>query len=170
MADEEPKTPMELIAAFSRSSNFPRDVAGLQFLALGLVRASQQYEVPMDELVTKCLDLSAFCPTDADLMKVGAEIFEARQRVKEAKRNQESEWLEKCGPPAPFDWKALDRRQIDGYKSRETALWKALREKFKSDHGGAIAWPGWETLADAAQELGYQDFAAAWRKSVVWGS
>ena len=41
---------------------------------------------------------------------------------------------------------------------RDVELWRKLRERF----GGSGKWPDWKILAQAARELGYEDYARAW--------
>ena len=66
--------PLKLIAAFSRCQNYPRDVEGLRALAKGLQRASGAHHVSMCDIVDKCRELSEYCPTDYDLLKIAGEI------------------------------------------------------------------------------------------------
>lgn len=45
------------------------------------------------------------------------------------------------------------------FNERHTELWRKLREKFNAHDG---KWPPWSVLAEAAWELGYEDYARAW--------
>lgn len=82
--DDQPKeapTPEDLCRqAFSRCSNWPEDRLGQQGLFMGLSTAATRFSVTQDDLVAKCRETSAFCPTDADLLRVAHEIDAERQR------------------------------------------------------------------------------------------
>jgi hypothetical protein len=75
-------------------------------LAQGLKLASDRFRIPQEDLIAQCRELSAFCPTDADLLKVAAEMFRVREDQAEASRNREAEWRRQYGKPEPFDYKA----------------------------------------------------------------
>lgn len=47
-------------------------------------------------------------------------------------------------------------------KRRNDELWQKLRQKFPDSKRGE--WPSWEVLAQAARELGYEDYARAWER------
>lgn len=107
--EDEPQTagPEELCRqAFSRCSNWPDDRAGQIGLAQGLKLASERYRITQEELINRCRELSAFCPADADLLKVAAEMFRAREASVEAARDREAEWKRQYGKPEPNDWRA----------------------------------------------------------------
>lgn len=63
-----------LVARFQRCRNYPRSDEELGHMAEALERASDKYGIPMQTIVSECLDASEWCPTDADLMNVAAGI------------------------------------------------------------------------------------------------
>ena len=100
------KTPLDMIECFSRCGNFPRTVEGMQFLAQGLVKASQETSVPMQMIVEACASMSNFCPTDAELLNVARNIHREMTDQLEAKRDREAEWQRQYGKSDPYNWKA----------------------------------------------------------------
>jgi hypothetical protein len=102
------QTPEELVARFGRCSNYPRDKAGVQFLAQGLAKAADATGTDMKDIVDRCSELSEFCPTDYDLLTIASEIKAARRAQAEAKRDRTAEWARECGPPSPFKPNAED--------------------------------------------------------------
>ena len=165
----EPTSPEELCKqAFSRCSNWPEDYAGQIGLAQGLNRASERFRVSKEDLIEKCRELSAFCPTDADLLRVAGEMFTARQSAFEASRDQITEWRKQYGPPKPFDqhgkctccgrdWTEI----IKTSTGRRAAKWAALRAHFDVKKG---KWPSYRDMAPVARQLGYTDYAEAWER------
>ena len=122
MANE---TPEDVIAAFSRSANFPRDKAGLKFLAEGLRRASEQTEVPMGAIAARCAESSPYCPTDFDLFAAAREIKRANARHVPAPLSTEI----RCGNCLDTGWQestvgayTVSRRCPSGCKVPEGAL------------------------------------------------
>ena len=80
--DEMAMDPDELCReAFSRCSNWPQDRAGQLGLAQGLKRAADRHRINQAALVRRCAELSAFCPTDHDLMRVAEEMAEDKARA-----------------------------------------------------------------------------------------
>jgi hypothetical protein len=65
--------------AFSRCSNWP-DVLGQVGLAQGLGVAAARYGLRPEEIVGKCREVSAFCPTDHDIFRIAIELAEERGR------------------------------------------------------------------------------------------
>ena len=160
--DEHLVTPEELVASFSRSSNYPKDANGIQCLVDGLVKAGETFNIPLKDIVERCLEISTFCPTDYDLLAVADNLRYERQRAAEAKRNQTAEWEKQYGKPEPFSgWEAEAAKIMPAaakYKAREAELWKELRKLYPS------TWPSWGVLATEARRLGYHDYANAWEK------
>ena len=79
--EEQEAAPEDLCRqAFSRCYNWPDDLQGQIGLAQGLKAASDRYHVAQAELVAKCKELSAFCPTDHDMLETAREIAEDRVR------------------------------------------------------------------------------------------
>lgn len=72
--DEEAVFPVDLVAAFSRAVNYPRDQNGVQLLAQGLAKASRATSASMRAIVDRCLELSDRCPTDFEMIKAGESI------------------------------------------------------------------------------------------------
>src|SRR5580704_8484617 len=100
----EPASPEELCRqAFSRCSNWPTDRAGQIGLAQGLKQASDRYKISQEDIIAKCREDSSFCPTDHELLRVGADIFRVREAAAEAKRNQYAEWEKQYGKPKRVD-------------------------------------------------------------------
>lgn len=79
--DTDKKTPAELAALFSRCGNYPKDETGFNALAQGIKRASLAHPgVSMDRIVVACTAASSFCPTDADMLTIAAELAEVDRR------------------------------------------------------------------------------------------
>lgn len=146
--------------AFSRCSNWPEDRLGQIGLAQGLYRASERFKITQQDLINRCKELSAFCPTDADLLRVAGEMFTQRKGAMEAARNQRKEWEREYGPPRAFDqpdWKSIG----DNSNSRHAQLWAGLRDHFKVNNG---KWPSFRDMAPIARKLGFDDYATAWER------
>ena len=173
MFSDEPEaaTPEDLCRqAFSRCSNWPEDRLGQIGLAQGLYRASGRFRITQEDLITRCRELSAFCPTDADLMRVAGEMFNARQAALAAKRNQNAEWERQYGKPHAFegsrgkcsccgrDWEEIMKTASD----RRTEMWAKLRVHFEPKRG---QWPSYRDMAPVVRDLGYEDYADAWERS-----
>ncbi len=62
------RSAMDLIPAFQRCRNYPRDEAGILAFARGLERAATATGVAMEAIVQSCLQNSEYCPTDYELM------------------------------------------------------------------------------------------------------
>ncbi len=155
---------LALVGRLARTKDYPADIAGVTFLAEGLLRAADQYSVDPHHVVMTCATTSRFCPTDADLVTIARQIHDEQKRAQEALEPSVAEqWQRKYGPAKPFDWTALDREKTNRIKSRERELWAALKHRF---HGRDLGQIDWITLAGAAEELGYADYAKAWKKSV----
>ena len=75
--------PTKVVAIFQRCSNYPRDDDGVRALAQGLQRAANQNHVSMVDIVDRCREGSAFCPTDFDFGVVARELAAAAERPKE---------------------------------------------------------------------------------------
>jgi hypothetical protein len=65
---------LNLVAAFGRAQNFPRDEAGVIALADGLASASKIIGVSMADIVARCAEASPYCPTNADMLGVAREV------------------------------------------------------------------------------------------------
>ncbi len=62
------------VARFRRCPNYPTDTAGVTQLADGLKRAAKGLE-QAQSIVTRCLEISSYCPTDHDMLAVAAELY-----------------------------------------------------------------------------------------------
>lgn len=157
--EPEQDTPEELVTrAFSRCHNWPREQLGILGLAQGLRRATDRFSVPMEEIVTKCAELSQYCPTDVDMFTVAREIRDAVLRANQP--DVTAQWYATYGTPEPFDWQKIDHAQVKRVRDMEREMLAAIRAKYP----GEIGWHG---MAVAARELGYPDYAAAWEKGLV---
>lgn len=65
---------MKHCATFQRCRLYPRDDEGVIALAEGLLYASDRTGIPMERIVAECKDISSFCPTDADLLRVAFDV------------------------------------------------------------------------------------------------
>lgn len=157
--------------AFSRCSNWPQDRAGQLGLAQGLRRASEQFHISQEDLIEKCREFSAFCPTDADLLRVAGDMYRVHQDAMEAARDRGAEWKKQYGPSKPADLgrgKCLDcgrdwKEILKTSGERNRLMWAQLREHFgiKANKG---KWPQWRDMAPVARKLGYEDYARAWER------
>lgn len=126
-----------------------------------LERCSKGERTFIERLVTNCLESSKFCPTVADLLMVSTELREEDRRKAEAARNRVREWEQEYGKPEPF---VMDMRP-NGGQQRHAEMWDKLRKHFR--YAESRKWPDWATMAEAARELGYDDFAKAWEKGLA---
>jgi hypothetical protein len=166
-------TPEDLCRqAFSRCSNWPEDQLGQQGLFHGLYQASEQYQVTQEDLIARCREQSAFCPTDHDLMAIGAELFRLRADAREAARDRHAEWRAqygsaqkvpvvgmtgKCTCGCDRGWKEIMGTSQD----RQKALWDGLRAHFQPVKG---QWPPYRDMAPMARKLGFEAEAQAWER------
>ncbi len=172
--DDEPPnepTPEELCRqAFSRCSSWPEDRAGQLGLFQGLKAASERYRISQPDLIARCREQSSFCPTDHDLMVIGAELFKVRADAIEAGRDRTQEWRKQYGPPQKMsvamqgkcldcgrDWSEI----IKTARERRKQLWDGLRDHFKPKKG---LWPPWKEMAPIARQLGFTKEADAWER------
>ena len=167
----ETPTPEDLCRqAFSRCSNWPHDRAGQLGLAQGLKVASDRFKVSQEALISACCEANAFCPTDADLLRVASDIFLAREAAHQAQRDRHVEWRKEYGDPEPEpidthgkckccgrDWKEIMKTASD----RHASLWNGLREYFQLKKG---QWPSYRDMAPIARKLGFVDYANAWER------
>jgi hypothetical protein len=155
---------LDLVAKLSRTRNYPQAEQGVTEFAESLIRATRMFGVKGDLIVRRCGDLSEFCPTDADLLNVARDLKEEREREERAVTpSQEAEWRKVYGPPQ--DFAVIPERKPE---RRDDELWRKLRNKFPGAGRKGHDWPDWKVLAAAARELGYEDYAVAWEKSVGW--
>ena len=145
-----------MVRAFERSSNYPKTREGEQLLAQGLKRAFDSTGIPMQEIIEECLGLSAFCPTDADLLKVASEI-KIRRMASGIPPDQQQQWERQYGPPKPFDWAAEAEKILPASKEywrKDRAAIKIIkremeRRKLKPN---TISHRDWLELRLAAQQ------------------
>lgn len=101
IAIDQPQTDFEKLVtmAFSRCTNWPKEPDGISGLVQGLQRACQETGIEPVALVNRCAELSHFCPTDKDLLKVAREMRAAARA--EIERTKPPAWArekvcEKC--------------------------------------------------------------------------
>jgi len=151
---------LQFIARLSRTKNYPKDEAGLVGLAEGLIRAAAATGANPQQIVMVCATTSEWCPTDFDLMTVAKQISDEQKRAQEAlEPSLEQQWRKEYGTPKPFDWKALDMDKVRLVKAREKEMFNAIKRKYP----GELDWHG---MAQAARELGYEDYAKAWERGI----
>lgn len=79
--DESQSDPEHLVQAFAAAGNFPKDREAVILLAQQLKRASEDFHVPMADIVRECVDSSSWCPTPHDLRNIAGEL---RDKAKKA--------------------------------------------------------------------------------------
>ncbi len=146
---------LELVARFSRTRNYPKDEAGVVYLAEGLIRAADQTGVLGSAIVFRCAAESDWCPSDADLLTIAREIRDEMKRESDAKINVTAEWKKKYGQPEEFKWDQIDTSRVKRVKDRERELLAKIKAKFPKD-------VTWAQMAQAAAEFGYYEYAEAW--------
>ena len=159
--DDEPigEGPEDLVTkAFSRCQNWPKERLGILGLAQGLKKSAERFSVSMEAIVERCAEISQYCPTDADLLTVGRDLRAAIDRSNEP--NKEAEWKLQYGAAKPFDWTVIDKEHVKHVRDREAKLIAAIKAKYP----GEIGWSG---MAQAARELGYEDYAKAWERGIA---
>lgn len=70
---------IQIVSRLSRTKRFPTTRDELEGLAEGLQCAHKATGVPGPQIVTKCAELSEWCPTDADLLTVARDIARCAQ-------------------------------------------------------------------------------------------
>jgi hypothetical protein len=96
--DEEQLNPEQLcVAAFSRCSNWPNERLGQIGLAQGLAKACADFGQDARAVVAKCKELSAFCPTDFDLLAVARDMRDEQRRAKPAREYMHTPKCALCG-------------------------------------------------------------------------
>jgi len=168
---EETPTPEDLCRqAFSRCSNWPEDRLGQQGLFHGLYQASERFSISQEDLIARCREQSAFCPTDHDLMLIGAELFKLREDAKEAARDRHAEWRAQYGPAQKVPVTGMSGKCLCGCgrdwseilataQDRQKKLWDGLRAHFQPVKG---KWPSYRDMAPIARKLGFEAEAHAW--------
>ena len=156
--DEEPKTPEELIAVFSRCKNFPRDFATIQIFAQELKRASMSAGVPMEAIVLKCREVADFAPEYADMVKIGRELAADQARKDEASRNQRREWEREYGPPQKIEVDWTDT--IKTSREADRLMWARIKARLADAFKGGnkqfdFSKVTWGQVYKAKRELGY---------------
>jgi len=103
--------------AFCRCGNWPVGRLEQQGLYQGLATASARFGVPQDQIVAKCRETSAWCPTDADLWHVAEEIYRERNRESERKPGPPP-WmrLPSCEVCDSTGWEPLTRGQYSAVR------------------------------------------------------
>jgi hypothetical protein len=157
--DEESKTPVELVAAFSRCVNFPRDLETIQIFAQELKSAANATGVSMEKIVAKCREVSDRAPEYSDMVNVGREIADDQtreQRIREASKSQRAEWEKQYGPPQKMevDW------DLAAIKERDRIMWAKIRGHLSghckdSAQRFDFSKASWAEVYRAKRELGY---------------
>jgi hypothetical protein len=161
---------IDCVAMLSRTQRYPKTTSELQAFARGLMKACEMSGVAGERIVAKCSEISVWCPTDADLINVGMDIarldavaagnYDSLAAQGNAVREVPKKELEKhYGKPKAFDHTKIDAERAKGIRERERQMWTAIRVKIGKDP----QFVSWNILADAAEELGYTDYARAWR-------
>jgi len=150
---EETKTPVELIAQFSRCINFPRDTEGIQIFAQELKQAAEATKVPMESIVSKCREVADRAPEYRDMLAIGQEIADEEQRKQAAARDQRKEWERQYGKPQKFD---VEWTLADGAKAHESRrqMNKAIWERLGKPKDGLVH-VSWHAYFTVMAELGY---------------
>ena len=118
--------------AFSRCSNWPEDRDGQIGLAEGLKLASDRFHVTEEALIARCREISAFCPTDADLLRVASDMFTASENAKEANRDRESEWRKQYGNQQQYDWK-VEAAKISANIKSHREKWRQMEKLVRAE-------------------------------------
>jgi hypothetical protein len=157
---------IKLVAKLSRTRNFPQSEDGVKDLAESLDRISEVIGIDPAHLVQLCADTLEFCPSDAEMWTLARDIKEELRRERERTSPSQSEqWRRQYGAPQAFDDSQLAAQwypKVQAKIKRREQMWRELRAKFPAN------WPDWSTLAKAARELGYTEYADAWERSVKW--
>lgn len=80
MPQDKPEDPLEIVSIFERCSNYPRTVEGLRAMCEGLEHAAKVTQQPMVEIAKECSYMSNYCPTDHEMLMIGAWLSGGRQR------------------------------------------------------------------------------------------
>ncbi len=160
-----------LLHHLSRSVGYPTEMKAFTGLVNGLVNAEKITGVAAERIVERCASLSKFCPTDYDLQQVAKDMarcdavaagtFDSLANAGNAVVDS-SKLRATYGEPSPFDWKTIDHARVKRVKARESQLLTSIKAKYP----GELSW---SKMADAAEELGYPDYAKAWRGGMVGG-
>lgn len=167
---------IELVSKLSRTNKYPSEEEGVIHLAQALQKASDSTQIGAGRIVDRCASISAWCPTDADLLTVARDL--AREdavaegtydsMANAANRAVPISELEKIyGPPQKIEVSAEMKSRGAKAQNRHKRMWKEIREKLKLRHNED--WPSWEKCAEVARSLGYRDYADAWLDSMVNG-
>lgn len=99
--DHSPESAEELIQHFAAAGNFPEDHNGVIALCSALKRASNDFDIPMSDIVRECSDSSAWCPTPNDIRNVA---FSMRSTIRNRKsKGLYADWEKIYGPALP-EW------------------------------------------------------------------
>ncbi len=102
MKSEQPlHSPEDLVQTFAACENFPTNRAAVLLLAQALKRASDDFRIPMQEIVQTCADASRFCPTPREIRNMGLALRDERRQKAEGNRN--AKWEALYGPP-DLEW------------------------------------------------------------------
>lgn len=152
MPEDKPVSAIKLVARFQRCKNYPKDETELVRMAGTLERASRDFHVSMEKIVTEALDTSEWCPTDADLRTI-AQSVRGPEKAPELKSQPGS-----YGPR--FNPSELARIMENGKRAETERKEQYRRIKEKLGVSGCANINGLD-MAWARRELGYQQLPEA---------
>lgn len=160
---------IELVTKLDRTINYPKEFPGVVGLAKGLQKASDSLKIGASLIVDRCAGTSQFCPTDADLINVARDLarldavatgtYDSLAGSGNSVAADREDWKRQYGTPAPFEWRQIDAEKVKRVKDRERQMFSAIKAKYP----GELSWGG---MIAAARELGYADYADAWKQGM----
>ncbi len=152
-----------------RTQKFPTETKQFCSLVNGLINAEKASGASAARIAEKCKELSKYCPTDAELLTtardlarvdaVAAGTFDSTAGAANAiSEVTTANWEKQYGAPKPFPIHSF--KSVNTVRERERALLSAIKAK----HPGELSWA---KMADAAEELGYPDYAETWHNAMV---
>lgn len=160
MSDEAPKLSSELIIAFERCVNYPRDEEGVILFAQELRRASDQTGVAMASIVTKCREVSDRAPEFADMVNIAREISADEERKRDAFAEQQRQWREQYGKPEKFqcDWSLVGCHEVHKARrlmNQRIAAHLGINSVNPNPNRRDLQRVSWHDYFTAKKELGY---------------
>lgn len=105
--------------------------------------------------------IAAFDEHMPTLKEIRETALNLKPKFEPPSESQRAQWEREYGKPQAFDMSVANRPAV----RRDDELWRKLREKFPECGRHRKDWPSWTTLAKAARELGFEDYARAWENS-----
>ncbi len=130
--------PEKLIQNFAACSNFPREREGVLALAQALKRASDDFGIPMAEIVQQMTDISTYCPVPREIRSMAMSMRDDRRNRQLGSKH--AEWERIYGPPQP-EWSADLIGVLEGtpHKDRLKAIHvRAIRDMLFYTEGDGI--------------------------------